>query len=281
MTLGKIVIPIRGDGHGENVFAHAASLARRYGAHVEAVHCRPRPDDMLPYGVPVPAFLKKQLAESAKDLADEEEKTLHAEFTELLTPLGLTEGIGPLQAAWREAPGKQIDVIKTHGRLADLIVVAKPDRDRNLGANTLRAALFNTGRPVMMCPMRSDHPDVLCDQITIAWNGSVEAARAVALSLDVIQSASKVTVLTAGEEIHGATAEDLLRYLSVRGIDAALERFTPERSIGESLLSISAECGADTLIMGAYHDSHERETMFGGNTQTVVDTASMPVILVH
>ena len=281
MTLGKIVIPIRGDGKGNNVLAHAATLARRYGAHVEAVHCRPRPDDMLPYGVPVPAFLKKQIAESAKGLADEEEKTLRAEFSELLPPLGLTEGTGPLQAAWREAPGKQIDVIKTHGRLADLIVVAKPDRDRNLGANTLRAALFNTGRPVMMCPMRDDHPETLGEHVTIAWNGSIEASRAVAMTIDIIQSADKVTVLTAGEETHGATSEDLLGYLAARGINAALKRFKPQRSIGESLLELSKSCGADTLIMGAYHDSHERETVFGGNTQTVVDNAMMPVIMVH
>ena len=33
--------------------------------------------------------------------------------------------------------------------------------------------------------------------------------------------------------------------------------------------------------MGAYGDSHERETVFGGNTQTVVDTATTPVIFNH
>ncbi len=281
MTPGKIVIPIRGDGNVENVLAHAAVLAKRYDAHVEALHCRPRPEDMLPYGVPVPAFMKKQITDSAKGLADEEEKTLRAEFRTLLPAFGLTEGGGKQQALWREAPGKQIDVIKTHGRLADLIVVAKPDRDRNLGANTLRAALFNTGRPVMMCPMRADHPQTLGENVTIAWNGSVESARAVALTIGIIGAASKVTVLTAGEQIHGATSDDLLGYFAVRGINAVLDRFRPERSIGESLLEKSRACGADVLIMGAYHDSHERETVFGGNTQTVVDKASMPVIMVH
>jgi nucleotide-binding universal stress UspA family protein len=35
------------------------------------------------------------------------------------------------------------------------------------------------------------------------------------------------------------------------------------------------------LIMGAYGESHERETLFGGNTQTVVDRAELPVVLVH
>ena len=281
MSLGKIMIPIRGDGKSENVLAHAAALARRFHAHVEAIHCRPQAKDLMPYGVPVPAFLKKQIAESATDLADEEEKKLRAEFDALLPQLGLTPGKGGNAASWREEPGKQIDVIRIHGRLADVVVVAKPDRDRNLGANTLRAALFNTGRPVMMCPMQASHPSSLCEHVSIAWNGSVEASRAVALTTDIISAAARVTVLTAGEEKSGASAENLLEYLELRGVNATLDRFKAERSIGRSLLERSAAAGADTLIMGAYGDSHEKETVFGGNTQTVVDTAEMPVIMVH
>ncbi len=278
MTVRKIVIPIRGDGKGENVLAHAAVLARRYGAHVEALHCRPRTEDLMPYGVPIPAFLRKQIEESSASVADQEEKTLYEEFLSLLGPVGLTLGES---AFWREAPGKQIDVIKANGRLADLIVVAKPDRFRNLGGNTLKAALFNTGRPVMMCPMRDDHPKVLCDRVAIAWNGSSEAARAVALTETIVSQASEVTVLSGGDEIHGATSEDLIGYLAARGVNARLERFDPVDGVGQMLLRRCHELSADTLIMGAYSESHERETVFGGNTQTVVDQAEMPVIFVH
>lgn len=281
MTVHKIVMPIRGDGKGGNVLAHAAALARRYDAHIDALHCRPRPRDLMPYGVPVPGFLRKQIEDSAETVADEEEKALRQEFASLLKPLGLMAGEGQGTASWREAPGKQIDVIKAHGRLADIVVVAKPDRDRNLGANTLKAALFNTGRPVMMCPPRESCPETLCEHVTIAWNGSIEASRAVALANDIILGAGRVTVLTGGEETHGATADDLIGYLSVRGIAATLERFDPVDGIGKTLLQRSGRIGADTLIMGAYGDSHERETVFGGNTQTVVDTADIPVIFVH
>jgi nucleotide-binding universal stress UspA family protein len=35
------------------------------------------------------------------------------------------------------------------------------------------------------------------------------------------------------------------------------------------------------MVMGAYGDSHEKETIFGGNTQYIVDNANMPVVLVH
>ena len=55
----KILVPVRGDDKGDNVLAHAAALARRFNAHIEVTHCRPRPQDMLPFGVPIPSFLKE------------------------------------------------------------------------------------------------------------------------------------------------------------------------------------------------------------------------------
>lgn len=285
MSIRAITLPVRGDGKGNNVLAHAAVLAKRFGAHVTVLHCRPRPADLMPYGVPVPGFMREQIKQSASKLADEEERTLHAEFLELVAEMGLVNGAaqaGVPSASWREASGKQIDVLKLHGRLADLIMVPKPDRDRNLGANTLKSALFAGGRPVMMCPPRGGVPATLCERIAIGWNGSVEASRAVAMTMPMIEAAGEVTVLTAGEEIHGATAEDFVATLALRGVDARLLRFSARGgSIGRDLLSHAAEAGADTLIMGAYGDSHERETVLGGNTQAVVDHATMPVVLVH
>ena len=79
----KILVPVRGDGKGDNVLAHAAVLARRYKAHVEITHCRARPEDMMPFGVPIPGFLKKQLLDHAASLADQEEEGLQAEVEAL------------------------------------------------------------------------------------------------------------------------------------------------------------------------------------------------------
>ena len=285
MSLHSITLPVRGDGKGNNVLAHAAVLAKRFGAHVTVLHCRPRPADLMPYGVPIPGFMRQQITESASKVADEEERKLYTEYLDLVAEMGLENGApkaGVPSASWHEAPGRQIDVLKLHGRLADLIMVPKPDRDRNLGANTLKSALFASGRPVMMCPPREGAPEAVCQRLAIGWNGSVEASRAVALSMPLIEAADAVTILTAGEEIHGASAEDLMATLALRGVSAQVRRFSARGNpVGRDLLREAGEAGADTLIMGAYGDSHERETVFGGNTQVVVDHATMPVILVH
>ncbi len=282
----KILVPVRGDGKGDNVLAHAAAVAHHHAAHIEVVHCRPRPQDLIPFGVHIPDFLRKQIIDQSYQVADQEEEGLRAELEVLARTLKLkltqtNDGKGATVSFIEEA-GRQVDVIKRRGRLVDMIAVAKPDTDRNLGHNTLKAALFHSGRPVLMCPAAENAPTRLGRNVAIAWNGSSEASRALSQCKSVLRAAETVTILSNGSDAGpGTTADDLVAYLALHGIKAQIESFKAERRIGRELLNASARTGADMMIMGAYGDSHERETVFGGNTQTVVDHATMPVLLNH
>src|SRR3546814_1361482 len=60
MTLRTILVPVRGDGKGEGVLDHALSLAKRYNAHLEVLHCRQQPGDTI-YGVMVPEGLRETI----------------------------------------------------------------------------------------------------------------------------------------------------------------------------------------------------------------------------
>ncbi len=283
--LNKILVPVRGDGKGDNVLGHAAALAHRFGSHISVAHCRARPEDMMPFGVPLPSFAREQLIKQSARLADEVERGLREEIHALALKLGLSESDPPHSGAatvsFVEESGRMVDVIKTHGRLADLIAVPKPDRDRNIGSNSLKAALFRTGRPVLMCPDTDQIATDLGADLAVGWNGSMEASRAIALTLDLVTKANSVTILAgSGSEPHGASAEALAEYYALRGVNAAINRFSAKNA-GRALLEESKSAGANMLIIGAYGESHERETLFGGNTQTVVDRAEMPVVLVH
>ncbi|MEQ9152145.1 MAG: universal stress protein [Parvibaculum sp.] len=282
----KILVPVRGDGKGDNVLAHAAALAHRHDSHVLVVHCRARAEDLIPFGVYIPDFLRKQLVEQSYKLADQEEAGLRDELKVLARKLNLDDSgdrIGKVASVdFVEVAGRQVDVIKRYGRLADMIAVAKPDRDRNLGKNTLRAALFHSGRPVLMCPPRPAPPETLGARVAIAWNGSAEAARALSQCKAVLRGAEAIWVLSNGTDAGpGTTVDDLTAYLDLHQIKVAVEKVSPGERIGSELLRVSAELGADMMIMGAYGDSHEHEVVFGGNTQAVVDTATMPVLLNH
>lgn len=283
--LSRIIVPVRGDGMIETVLGHAAALARLHNAHIIVTHCRARAEDLMPFSRALPAFARETMIQQATELADQQEQAVRAQLHALTQSLALTETDRPMprtaSVEFLEEYGMMADVIKHNGRLADIIVVAKPDRDRNLGANSLKSALFRTGRPVLMCPPNRAVPPDFGSRITVAWNGSLEASRAVAMTLDIAKSAQSVTILAGGKgEPHGAPAEELVEYYRLRGISAAVHRFEA-RSPAEALLRITEELRADLLIMGAYGQNHERETLFGGNTQVVVDKAEIPVVLVH
>lgn len=283
--LAKILVPVRGDGMGETVTRHASALAHRHRAHVVVAHCRARPDDMFPYSTLLPGFASKTIMAQAAELADQEEQALRDAIHETARALDLVETDGPDGTAatveFIEEFGRMSDVIKHHGRLADLVVAPKPNRDRNLGTNALKSALFQTGRPVLMCPPSDDVAPEFGKHVAVGWNGSLEAARTVALTLDIVAGAERVSILAAGSgEPHGATAEELVQYYRLRGVAAEIHRFEA-RKPGAALLEKTAALGASMLIMGAYGHSHERETLFGGNTQTVVDQAEIPVLMAH
>lgn len=284
-ALHTIMLPIRGDGKGDNVLAHAAVLAKRFGARVRVVHCHPTTEDMMPFGVALPKIVREQIEQAAAGSAEVQREQLLDEFRGLAKLLGLSEQAyeaGKATARFIEYEGKQVDAVRHFGRLADLICVPQPDPQLNLGANTLKSALFASGRPVMMCPPQESVSDDFADHVMIGWNGSIEASRAVAMSMPLITSAKTVTILSSGATGHDATAEQLRRYLELKSVDADVRLFdTGSTRVGAQLLSETEAAGAGVLIMGAYHDSFERTSIFGGNSQVVVEKAKFPIVMVH
>ena len=284
--LRKILVPVRGDGKGDNVLAHAAALARGFNAHIEITHCRAKPEDLLPFGVPIPAAVRAQLTQSSTELFDAEEAGLRAELEALAKTLNLTLTDKPtgsaVTASFVEESGRQIDVIRHHGRLADLIAVAKPDIDRNIGTNTLKAALFSTGRPVLMCPETGGTvAENLGQNIVIAWDGSLEASRAVISTLPLLAAAKQVTIVTATGKPVSVTADELRDYLAAHDVSASVQIIEAKPNVARALLDTANKVGADMMILGAYSRNQELERLLGGTTQYIVDHATIPVIMTN
>lgn len=285
MSVKNILVPVREDNQSENNLWHAAAIAKTQEAHIEVLHCRASASDMIPYGIVVPLALRKQITQQAAKLADSDQTELVRQFKEQLCELGLTQTEGqstePLTASWREEEGKMAELIGPWGRLCDLVVVSRPERDRNIGLRTLMSALYECGRPVMMCPPKDLRKDTVGNRIAIAWNGSLQATRAVAQSLDLLKAAEDIVIL-AGETAHPAnSAEALSRYLALCNINATVEKIKARTRPGQVILDAASSASADTLVMGAYSHSRERELVFGGATQYIVDHANLSVVFAH
>jgi nucleotide-binding universal stress UspA family protein len=287
MAIKTILVPIRGDGKGEGVLDHALALAERFGAHIEAVHARARPEEYLPYGTLISSGMKETILQSARANAQEEETRFRRLFSDYCTAKGLTILDKPpapgnrVTTSWREVTGKQATVIALRGRLTDLIAVPKPEKETQLGRNTLEAALMETGKLVLMTtagPVTS-----VGAHIAVAWNGSAQSARAVSLAMSMLNGADKVTILVAdtGESIP-LGADELVDHLRWHNIEPDVQSFTATgHDIGGPLLERAGAVGADVLLMGAFGHNRHREFILGGVTQYVISEAKMPVIFAH
>jgi nucleotide-binding universal stress UspA family protein len=195
-----------------------------------------------------------------------------------------TEETAPAQgvrAEWREESGRQNAVVGSLGRVFDLIVVERPAKLASLAEATLEDALFESGRPVLMAPPTPPKSIGAC--MVIAWNGSTETSRTVALSMPYLAQAGRVQVLSIeGAMQPGPSGDDLAAALRRRGI-AATSRVIPPttRQAGEVFLTEAKAAGCDLLVKGAYTQSRLRQMIFGGATRHIIMEADIPVILAH
>lgn len=280
----SILVPVRGDGMVATVLAHAAELAKQQGAQVNVVHCRAQAKDLLPQGILLNDFARKVMMEQASELANRQEDHLRGILRRLTREFGLSEdpaAEGAVLCTFAEENGRMADVVKHAGRLTDLIVLPKPQRERNLGHSSLKAALYGAGRPVLICPGQLQPDATFAQHVAIGWNGSLPAARAVGSSLDIVHGAKRVSILTGGKvQSHGPTVDELVAYYALRGVTAEVVRFDGKDPATE-LLRTCKSIGASLLIIGAYSHSHETEMLFGGNTERIVDKTDMPILMAH
>ncbi len=266
------------------VLAHAAELAKQHHAQVNVVHCRAQAKDLMPQGIALNDFARKVMAEQASELANRQEDHLRGILHRLARDFGLSEDPetqGAALCTFTEEVGRMADVVKHAGRLSDLIVLPKPQKERNLGQSSLKAALYGAGRPVLICPAQLQPDASFAQHVAVGWNGSLPAARAVASSLDIVQAAGRVSILTGGKvQSHGPTVQELQSYYALRGITAEIVQFEG-RDPATELLKTCKDIGASLLVTGAYSHSHETEMLFGGNTERIVDKTEMPILMAH
>lgn len=192
-----------------------------------------------------------------------------------------------------------------HGRYADLLVLGQPDPREP--APTVRSdfpeyVLLHGARPVLMVPL-SANPTPLGGEpgrhALVAWNGGMEAARAVTSALSVLRRARQVDVMVwrdgpaigaesrrdiaaQADSLHGdLPGADFALYLARHGVRTEVVQCGPSGDVGNALLDAAARRGADLIVMGAYGHARLRELLLGGATRTMLRSMTVPVWMMH
>jgi nucleotide-binding universal stress UspA family protein len=289
MHIKTILVPVSGGDTDAAVLEAALVVAQRFGAHIEALHAQLDPRDAVPFlGEGASGALIQQIMEAAQRDAAARAGRARAAFDSWRQRAGLTlaetpNGGNAATAFWREEVGAEDELVARRGRLVDMIVVAQPTAGGNVVPTvSFEAALLDTGRPVLAVPTASGTLARLGEgPAVIAWNGSIEAARAIWAALPFLATTERVGILSVVEGGKAADASHVLSYLGWHGVKAQV--FTPAVSgpAGIQILSEAERQQAGLLIMGAYTRSRLRRMVFGGVTEHVLANARLPVLMVH
>jgi nucleotide-binding universal stress UspA family protein len=176
--------------------------------------------------------------------------------------------------------------IGSYGRVFDLIALGRPGRaSQNPRMPPLEAALFDSGRPVLIVPPAV--PKVIGRNVLVAWNRSTEQANTNAWALPLLRLAERVTVYEVeGGATPGPSADEAALHLRRNGVKATAltakrgSRTTGE-AVGEATLDYAKKEGCDLLVKGAYTQSRLRQMMFGGATRHILANAGLPVLMAH
>lgn len=289
MPIKTILVPLPDAAGAAATLGTAFSLAKTFKAHVEALHLRADPADSISdfVGETVSPTLVEEVMEAASKRAETVSTRTRKAFDTAVAKAKVAKADraaskNAASVSFREETGLTDYWIETLGRIHDLTIVRRPRDSSDVVASTVAEnALMGTGRPVLLVP--ATQPKSVGNSVAIAWNGSVEAAKAVASAMPFIMRAKSVTAISVVEEggqdhnLDGLV--DYLRWHGVRAKGNAVK--SRGGDVGKAVSSAASRAKADLLVMGAYTHSRMREMILGGVTDHVLHNARISVLLAH
>ena len=286
MAIRKLLLPLTGTAVGEAALATALLVARKWNAHVLALHVRVDSRDVAPLaGEGLSGAMIEEMMTATERESLARAQSVRTMFEGFVTARQVRVGEPAAgervpTASFAAVTGREEDLVAQLARLADLTVVPHPEAAEEVSSSdALHAVLFDSGRPVLIAPQAP--PEQIGQRICIGWNGTAESAAAVQSAIPWMQRAEAVRILTAEEyQRRGPAAQDVADYLALHDVAAEVATFRPvDREVGAGLLRAAYEFGADLMAMGAYSHSRLRQLILGGVTRHVLEHARLPIMM--
>ncbi len=272
----SILLHIHEDDCLEARFQAALDLGRQFGGHLTCVQA-------IPYEFGVPGDFYGSLAAQMATEFHEQAKRVREQYEARLAKEDVPYD-------WHISDGAATRLIGRYAPLADISVfgarnpAGSPEKPSTLVSDligTLRAPMLVV--PAKMKSFQTKAP------AAIAWNGSAEAAHAIAGSLPLLRQASEVHILTVreskDEKQFAFPSMSAAEYLARFDIEAEIVDIPRDdggkTSTAHKLMDAAANRKAGFLVMGAYGHSRLRERILGGVTRELLTNPQLPLLLGH
>jgi nucleotide-binding universal stress UspA family protein len=271
-----IIVSLGADQNGKAAGDYAISVSRAFDAHLAGVAFAHEPTVPGPIWDGVPASIVATYREESRKTADATRRL----FDEAARLAGVVVE-SHLIATSLEGSGF------TFGRMArcyDLSIVGQSRPDSSmLEEQIIEAALFSSGRPVLIVPY-IQQTGLKLDRVMVCWDGSRNAARAIADATPILQRAGAIEVVTIEqrERRNALVGADIAQHLARHGFKVELKPIVAkDTDVASTILSYAADSSADLIVMGGYGHSRLREFVLGGATRGMLEAMTVPTLMAH
>jgi nucleotide-binding universal stress UspA family protein len=278
-----ILVPVDGTERSAEVLDTALVVAKRFDAHIKVVHVRER--SIEPFNLP--AAYRDEYAKMSSRAVDEVVDTVKQQFNSFcdnhkIKVTRKPSAASEISASLHVLEGDAETVLDRESRLVDVIAMSRPTKHRigGPGVGELHESLMlHSGRPVLIVPPADDWTPRRADRAAIGWNDSVEASRALCMTLPWLKQMNKVTVLVSKKR--EASAADVVDYLKRHGCKADYHVIKGGGNIGKKMLATCDEIGAEFLVVGGFSHTRTRQRLFGGVTSYLLGNTDIITVMAH
>ncbi|MGD9981833.1 MAG: universal stress protein [Hyphomonadaceae bacterium] len=272
MAYRSIVFVAAGDGADRTALEETAMFAARSGASLRVV---PAFADAAANYLAFGATMKRDAANAAAEALRRIEQEAQARLEEMARAAGSAAGVRIEVEERALQPGAAVAKASV---LADLVVFSSQSVAGGVCAGLFAETLLDTRAPVLLARKGGT-----AKRIAVAWDGSVEAGRALRAALPMLQQSEEVLILSNGDDIGAEAAateqEKLEVYLARHSVANVRAQTTTGRSVAASLLDAAQRNRCDVLVSGAYGRPRLYEWILGGTTRALVSAGDGPSLL--
>jgi nucleotide-binding universal stress UspA family protein len=276
MKLVRILLPIDQQGATEACRKAAFAFAEKFGVRLEVLHLCAAPWQRLPYSTELSPFYSEDLIAIGREQVTAEQGEARKWFDKAAA------AHPRVKAEFLSMEGVFTPITACRARVADFSVLPSIGAiDDAFWAAVREGVLFQSGRPVLIMP-KSEAANI-GDTVIVAWKDGLEATRAVVAAAPFLAGAKRVVLVSVQEGEHqDPSLAAMADYLALQGLNVDTKTLALQTdNAGDALLEEAAKHQGPLLVMGAYGHWRWREWVFGGVTQRVLSTTTVPVLMIH
>ncbi len=282
-----ILVPVDDTEHSADVLSTALVIAKRFGAHIKVVHVREHTGEPFMFSE-MPASYREEFARISSKAVNSIIDTVRGRFKHFCQQGKVKITRKPANSAEITASlhileGNVESVLDRESRLVDVIAMARPTKHRigGPGVGELHESLMlHSGRPVLIVPPAPEWKAHRVDHAAIGWNDSVEASRALCMTLPWLTQMKKVSVLVSKKREAGVG--EVLEYIKRHGCKADYHVISGKgTNVGKKMLNICSDIGAEFLVVGGFSHTRTRQRLFGGVTSYLLGNTNIITVMAH